>query len=281
MTAFLALMLLQSTVTPGVYQPALPEKPPATNPRTDSRKPKAIEGLNITDAARFEACIDQALEDPATAIVTANEWHLGGGSWLAKQCEGFAYAEGKDFAQAANVLFTAAEIGAQKKAPHVTQLYAQAGNAALAAGDAARALSGFDQALIWANMTIEKSQALGLIYVDRARALVALNRPKDAAADLAKAQTLVPEDPLIWLLSATLARRDGDYARAQADLDIAAKLAPKDPAIALEAGNIAIKSGRVEAARKSWQSAIDVAPASAEAKTAAAYLKQLEEALKE
>jgi tetratricopeptide (TPR) repeat protein len=281
MTAFLALILLQSTVTPGVYQPALPEKPPATNPRTDKRKPKAVEGLNISDAARFEACIDQALEDPASAIVTANEWHVAGGSWLAKHCEGFALAEGKDFSQAADVLFLAAETAAKLKGPHVTQLYAQAGNAALAAGDAARALSGFDQALIWSGLTMEKNQSLGLIRVDRARALVALNRPQDAAADLAKAQALVPEDPLVWLLSATLARRSGDYARAQADLDIAAKLAPKDPAIALEAGNIAIKLNRVEAARKSWQSAIDVAPASAEAKTATAYLKQLEEALKE
>ncbi len=281
MIFFLPLILLQSTVTPGQYQPALPERPPVQNPRTRTT------GAPPTDrSARFETCIDQALEDPKSAIITASEWHISGGGWLAKQCHGFALSETGDFAQAAAIFGDAAEAAATAKAPETTKLYAQAGNAALASGDAQNAIAAFDKALQFAALNTGAAQStanqdIGLIRLDRARALVALNKTDDAKTELALAQTLTPQDPLVWLLSATLARRSGDYARAQADLDVAVKLAPRDPAIALEAGNIAIKQGRSEAARKSWQSAVNIAPDSAEGRAAKSYLAQLDAALQE
>ena len=280
MIFFLPFVLLQSTVpptvTPGVYQPALPERPPVQNPRRQGP------GTATTDrAARFEACIDQALEDPKSAIITASEWHIAGGGWLAQQCHGFALSEAGDFAAAASMFGDAADAAASGKSVETAKLYAQSGNAALASGDAAAALSALDKALLFSALYAAKTQDVGLLRLDRARALVALNKLADAQSELEKAQALAPQDPLVWLLSATLARRNGDYLRAQSDLDVAAKLAPRDPAVALEAGNIAIKRGRVEAARKSWQSAVDIAPDSAEGRAAKSYLAQLDAALQE
>ena len=86
---------------------------------------------------------------------------------------------------------------------------------------------------------------------------------------------LVPADPLAWLLSATLARRTGDLARAQADIGEAMKRAPDDAAVALEAGNIAILSGAEAAARTAWAAAIKASPDSPAGKAAADALKRL------
>src|SRR3546814_5476597 len=47
----------------------------------------------------------------------------------------------------------------------------------------------------------------GEIYLDRARALVAMDKLAEARPDIDKALSEVPKDPLAWLLSATLARR--------------------------------------------------------------------------
>lgn len=272
-SAMLAL-LLQTSPSPGIYQPALPEPPAAQPPRrTPPERPLGDR------SARFEACIDQAIDDPASAIVTASEWHIGGGGWLARQCQGFAHMMAGDYAIAAAAFQAAADAASAQKAPESPRLWAQAGNAWLAANNAEAAFAAFDKALVLDELASTGPTAArdrGLIYLDRGRTLVALDRPADAARDFAEAQRLVPEDALVWLLSATLARRTGDYARAQADLDIAARLAPRDPAIALEAGNIAIRLGEVDAARKSWQSAVDLGPESDPGRVARAYLARLE-----
>src|SRR3546814_16879121 len=58
-----------------------------------------------------------------------------------------------------------------------------------------------------------------------------------------------------WLLSATLARRQNDIARAALHIAEAEKRAPGDPNIALEAGHIAGLQGRLAEAREKWSAA--------------------------
>jgi Flp pilus assembly protein TadD len=86
---------------------------------------------------------------------------------------------------------------------------------------------------------------------------------------------LVPQDPLGWLLSATLARRMGDLVQAKTDIAAAAKLAISDPAVALEAGNIAYEAGDLVNAKSNWERAIKFGPDSPAAKAATRYLEQL------
>jgi tetratricopeptide (TPR) repeat protein len=87
----------------------------------------------------------------------------------------------------------------------------------------------------------------------------------EGAQALAQARELAPQDPAVWLLSATLARRMEDLASARGWIATAAQLDPANPAIGLEAGLIAALAGNDDAARSSWQSVIDLAPRSTEA----------------
>ena len=111
--------------------------------------------------------------------------------------------------------------------------------------------------------------------VDRARALVALNRPADAEKSLSTARQLSPENGTAWLLSATLARRLGKLPDALGYIQTSAALLPRDAAVALEAGNIAIAAGDEAAARKQWEQTIAIAPASRQANSAQAQLAAL------
>ena len=97
-----------------------------------------------------------------------------------------------------------------------------------------------------------------------------------AGAVLAGAQVSAPQDAEIWLLSATLARRQSDLATAQGQIETAAALAPENAEIGLEAGLIAALSGRGEAARSTWQSVIDLDPGSPQSTTARIYMARLE-----
>ena len=225
-----------------------------------------------TEATRFEACATLAETDPARALDEASSWRIAGGGVLARQCEGLAYVTQKRWLPAA-VAFEAAAREADIKADgRAAVLWVQAGNAALAGNDPAKATTYFDGALARGQLT---GEALGEAHLDRARARAALGDMKGTRADLDLATKNVPADPLGWLLSATLARKMNDLPRAQADIEQAANRSPDDASVALEAGNIAALSGRDDAARTAWEAAIKLSPNSPSAKSATESLARL------
>ena len=227
---------------------------------------------------RLQLCIERAGNDPATSLAEASAWVAaakGAGRSKPLECLGQIYtvllrwdAAEATFAEAAQA--TLAADDARRSA-----LLAQAGNAALAGGHADRALNHLDSAV---GVPGIGPLARGQAEIDRARALVALDRLEDAVAALAAAQRDAPDDPDAWLLGATVARRRGDLAAAQRQIEVAGSLAPTDPEIGLEAGVIAMLDGREPAARKAWQSAMLVAPGSQAAEIAKGYLAQLGDA---
>lgn len=230
---------------------------------------------------RLRSCMGEARSNPATAITTASEWLEGSmneARSAPQQCLGFAYMSllRWDAAEAAFVAARDARIGGNEQAR--ARLGAMAGNAALAGGNAQEALIHFQGAQ--ADAAASGLPALaGQVASDRARALVALGRPEDAANALVEAREADPQEAGHWLLSATLGRRMEDIESAQNWIETAALLDPSDPAIGLEAGVIAAMGGFDEAARASWQSVIDTAPNSPQAPRAAAYLQQFRDAL--
>jgi len=226
----------------------------------------------FADEARFDECIDMATDDPPSGVVAANDWLIAGGGYFARHCLGFAYAKDGRWGAAADSFVSAARDAERAHDTRAANLWAQAGNAALASGNADVALTYFDAAMA---QGISAGLLLGELHVDRGRALVVAGRPNEAEAAFAEAHKLVPEDPLAWLLSATLARRQGRLDRAQADIDIAATLAPRDPEVALEAGNIAASAGRYDIARRNWDQAIAIRPDGPVARTARGHLAAL------
>ena len=224
------------------------------------------------EATRFEACATLADTDPARALAEAGTWRIAGGGVLARQCEGLAYVTQKRWMPAATAFEAAAREADIKADGRAALLWVQAGNAALAGNDPAKAALYFDGALARGQLT---GEALGEAHLDRARARAALGDMKGGRTDLDLATRHVPADPLGWLLSATLARKMNDLPLAQADIGEAAKRSPYDASVALEAGTIAVLSGRDDAARTAWEAAIKLSPNSPSAKAATESLARL------
>lgn len=227
--------------------------------------------LTMTEL-RFNECVDLAIDDPASGIVEANKWRIEGGGFFARHCLGFAYAEQFNWAAATRSFAQAAQEAEVAKYPRVANFWAQAGNAALAGNEPQKALEYLNAALVQGSLLgLEK----GEVHLDRARAHVALNDYAAAKAEFVLVHKLAPQDPLGWLLSATLARRMNDLVLAKADITVAAKLAADDPAVALEAGNIAYAGGDVIQAKANWEKAVAMDAESRPAKAAQKYLAEL------
>ena len=228
---------------------------------------------------RLSVCLKHARTDPTSAIVEASTWSsqaTGADSSYPQQCLGLAYTVLLRW-DAAERAFLAAREGADA-GDHFrrAQLATMAGNAALAGERAVDALGALELAANDAAASADDGLR-AMVEVDRSRALVMQGREAEAEATLASARTLDPQSPFAWLLSATLARRLGKLDEAQGYIETAAALAPGYPEIGLEAGVIAMLAGRGEAAEASWRSVIELAPNSAEATSARAYLAQAAE----
>jgi len=227
---------------------------------------------------KLRLCVEQAASDPTTALAEASKWVAQArGSARSKplQCLGHVYSMLLRWDAAEAAFAEAAAVAAPGDPLRLAAVLGQAGNAALAGNKPDRALVHFDAALKQPSGT---PAARGQLQLDRARALVALDRTDDARAAFAAAQTDAPDEPLVWLLSATFARRSSDLVTAQRLIEVAARLAPSDADIGLEAGVIAVLDGREAAARQSWQSVRRIAPSSKAAEVARAYLDQLDPA---
>jgi len=253
-------------------QTPLPPAKPTPAPAQDDGAALA-EVIPPGIAARLATCLAKANTEPAQGISDAQAWVGTGGGAFAAQCHGYALGKAERWAEAADVFERGAGLPDAGVATRA-RLWSQAGNAALLAGNAARAVRDLDQALAG---KLPETLATGEIHLDRARARVATSDLKGARADLDRAVVLAKDDPLAWLLSATLARRMDDLPLARLHIEEAAKRARSDAPIALEQGVIYALSGdRDEAARASFRRAQELAGKdSPVVKQAADYLAQL------
>ena len=234
--------------------------------------PSAAQPMPTLEEVQFEECVKLARTDPASAVTEASLWAQQKGGYLARACHGFALATDFKFDLAVPVLTEAATLAAEKGDPRAARFWAQAGNAAIAAGQADIALDALGKAL--ASKSLDDTERADS-EVDRARAMVTLGQSAEAETALATARQLSPENGAAWLLSATLARRLNKLPDALAFIQTSAALLPRDPAVALEAGNIAIAAGDEAAARKQWEQTIAIAPDSRQAMTATKQLAAL------
>lgn len=229
------------------------------------------------DAPTSDRCLVWVRDDPVKAVAQANRWRLAGGGTAAQQCIGLAEAAQNRWSAAASAFEAAARGAEVAQEPLAATCWAQAGNAWLADGDPTRARAALDAALAAGTLT---GQTLGEARLDRARAGVAAGDMKAARADLDAAVAAAPDDPLAWLLSATLARRMGDLPRAKTDIAQALRRSPDDASVQLEAGNIAAATGDEAGARAAWTEASRLAPGDPRGRSAQAALKQFEPAAK-
>ena len=260
--------MLLTALAPVLAQAAVPAAPaaPASAPPPGPEE------------ARLAECLEYSRNDPPTALTLAGEWlseTTGPASSNPYQCLGQTYVSLLRWDAAAEAFETARAARPATDGPGRARLAAMAGNARLATGDAQAALASFDQAM--ADLADAADPALGAsIEADRSIALVQLDRPDEAAAALERAQAGDPQSARIWLLTATLARRQDRLEAAVGAIRTAVGLAPNDPAVVLEAGVIAALAGDGEAARHHFNRILSVMPESDEAETARGYLAQLD-----
>jgi len=240
-------------------------------PAASAAPAPAAPQVSAADKARYEACVDLATGSPARGEAEATKWKGEKGGYLARQCLGMAQVNLKRWAEAAATLTEAAYMAEQARDGRASYFWAQAGNAWLVAGDAAKARGALDSAL--SPGTLE-GLLLGEAYLDRARAAVALGDASAARDDLDRALQIVPDDPLAWLLSATLARKGNDLMRAKKDIAEALRRSPDDASVQLEAGNIAALDGNSADAQSAWRRVVSLAPGSPMADAARKALEQ-------
>ena len=215
------------------------------------------------EADRYRLCLDAAASAPAATIAEATRWLGAGGGVPARHCLALAYLADRQYSPATQTLDAAARAAEAAHDPHVAELWGQAGNAALLGGKPADANRYFTTGIAAA---ARDPAGRAQLSIDRARALVALNRLDEAGADLDAATRLAPDVALGWLLRATLARRQGDLKTAEASLLEATRrtpeAAPEYPDVTFEAGNIAAAQGKLALARQAWTVAAAAAPGS-------------------
>jgi tetratricopeptide (TPR) repeat protein len=225
---------------------------------------------------RLRACTALIRTAPQQALDTANAWLSARGGLPARQCAGLAYVALQQWAAAATVYEQAARDAEAAQNAARADFWVQAGNAWLAAGEGPRALRALDAALAAPDLSQELR---GGAHLDRARAQVALGHADVARQDIDRALQLVPADPLAWYLSAALARREGNAARAGTDLARARDLAPDNADILLLAGTIAGQAGNMEEAERLYRRVVQLAPDSEsgrEARESLATMREVE-----
>lgn len=271
-------MILISLALAAAFQtPAGPTSPDPMPPRRRVERPAAPAPAARPPAegeTRLRQCAALVRSNPAEALDSANQWLAAQGGLPARQCLGLAYVALQRWAPAATVYEAAAREAAAAADPARADFWVQAGNAWLAAGEAAKALAAFDAALATPALS---DQLRGEVHLDRARAQAAAGQTAPARQDIDRALQLVPADPFAWYLSAALARRENNLARAGTDIARAVELAPADPDIGLLAGTIAGLSGHMDEAERRYRAVVAAAPDSDAGREAAASLATMRE----
>lgn len=253
--SILALAALQAPSLPASPDPMPPSRPRASAP-APATPPRAAPADSPLEA-RYRACTDQVRAHPEAAVDAANAWREQGGGLAARQCLGLALSALERWGPAATAFEQAAREAEGANDPRRTDFWVQAANAWLAGGDGARAMADFDAALLTPNLS---GQLRGEVHLDRGRAQVALGNPAAARTEIDHALQLVPADPFAWYLSAALARRENNLARAATDIARARQLSPDSPDIILLAGTIAGLGGHMDEAERLYRQVVQTAP---------------------
>ncbi|ACV75065.1 MAG: tetratricopeptide repeat protein [Zymomonas mobilis] len=229
---------------------------------------------NASLKQRYDQCVNMIDRDPEQAAEIANTWRLSAGGVLANQCLGMAYVALGRYSAGVDSFEQAARESDLEHDGRSAIFWSQAGNAALANQDPGAARNAFDHALM---SPVMPDKMRGNTLSDRARADVAVGDYAIARQDIDKALKLIPKDATAWLMSATLARHQGDLTRAKNDITEAEKFAPLDTHVSFEKGLIYALSGDKETAKSAWERTIRANPSAEIAEVARKALSEIDD----
>lgn len=202
-----------------------------------------------SDPQHYRLCLNAGATNPAAALADAERWSHAGGGIPAQHCAAVALVGLKRYAQAAAQLD---RLGAAKGVPDVSfraELFDQAGNAWMLAGDGAKAVQSFSAALALSGGDPD-------LFADLARAQALRKNWPEVELDMNAALQITPHRADLLVLRASARRALKRFAEARADIVLALKLKPGDGDVLIESGLLRQQMGDIGGARKDFQAAL-------------------------
>lgn len=226
---------------------------------------------NLQEAKQYAACMELTKDHPQDAYDSAGTWLAQNGGAPAQHCRAVALVGLGRYTEAAQLMQTVAAQLAQTDPSKglAAHLYDQAGQIWILQGDPAQAIAASTAALQITPNDVD-------MVMDRAVALGAAERWRDAIGDLNHANELAPKRADILVLRASAYRYVNSTELALADANQAITLDPKNAEAHLERGILKANAGDKAAARADWLQAIQLAPNSPTAEVAQARLEKLD-----
>jgi len=216
---------------------------------------------------RYASCLRTANLDPGRGLALATEWSKAKGGAPAEHCAAVSLVELKRYPEAATRLDTlgrAPDMGNLRP-----EIFDQAGNAWMMAGDADRAVASFSNAL-----TLSANDAD--LYADLARAQAMKKSWSEAEGDLNEALRLQPRRTDLLVLRASARDAEGKMKEARQDVDQALSLKPLAPEALVERGEIFKHAGDLPAAKRDFENVLKVQKNGEAAETARQELDEMD-----
>ena len=213
----------------------------------------ALPAWAIDNQAQYQACMSLLDRDPAGALDSAVEWERQGGGDAARHCKALAMIRTGDVEDGALELERVAQAMPQVKAPLAAELFAQAGQAWIKAGNPQRALYAQNEGLKLNPKDVQ-------LLIDRALTYGASGMYFEALDDLNVAVEIVPDDPDVYAMRAAAYRQLETLDLAEENIEQALKISPSHPGALLERGYLRRAKGDIEGARADWLTVIQVLP---------------------
>jgi Flp pilus assembly protein TadD len=212
-----------------------------------------IPAAALDNQAQYQACMALLGRNPSGALDSAVEWEKQGGGDAARHCKALAMIRTGDVEDGALELERVAAAMPQMKAPLAAELFAQAGQAWIKAGNPQRALYAQNQGLKLNPTDVE-------LLIDRALTFGTSGMYFEALDDLNRAVDLRPDSPDVYAMRAAAYRQLENPDLARDNINQALKLSPSHPGALLERGYLRRAKGDLAGARADWLTVIQVMP---------------------
>ncbi len=240
----------------------------ATDADSDSPLPVPPVPPRIAEGADYEQCLGMLALDPVGARDFAESWLPRGGGEGATHCLALARVELGSPAEGAKML---QDLAGSSRGPEAAraELFGQADQAWLMAGDAQRAYEAATQALTLSPMDAD-------LLVDHATVAGALEQFDEARDDLTRALAIDPKRADALVLRGSAERHLNRLDLAENDVDRALVVDPDNVEALLERGILRQRVDDQAGARGDWERAISLEPDSATADLAQQNLALLD-----
>lgn len=217
-----------------------------------------FEGTSPENLRKYSECMALARREPLRALPAAEKWMGEGGGLGARHCVAIAMFESGKHVQAATQLEAIARDMGQERPGLRAELYAQAGQAWMEAGQAENAAAAQSKALAL------KSDDPDL-WIDRGLSYAAMRAWPRAISDFDRAIALRPRDVETIILRAASWRSAGNASKALGDAQFALKIAPEHSEALLERGFAYLALGDRKAAEADFNKVLLLVPPGSDA----------------